>query len=379
MTDSGRGAPPAPLLPTPPVVRTDLPRDRVCGLSEPLLKAQPEDFVVEEVPAYRPTGEGTHRWLWIEKRGVATLQLVGKLATAFGISPRAIGYAGLKDASAITRQALTVPGDVDLPDSIFEELGVRVLESVPTRNKLKIGHLRGNRFDLVVRGGFAAEQLTSVRDNLDFLCRHGAPNSFGEQRFGTTGDGVDRGMRLLRADDPRRAVRRAPKGLGRLWVGAVQSEVFNRVLAARVERYGANSLGRVVLGDVAWLHRNGACFSIESDVDVSESVPRAEEFEISPTGPMPGPKTKTTTGEVASLEQEVVEELGLRVEWFAALGAKLAQGVRRPLRVPVEDPRVEFAPDPDTGGALRLAFTLPRGAYATVVVRQLVAGIPWFG
>src|SRR6185436_13505083 len=115
------------------------------------LKAVPEDFVVEEIPAYAPCGDGEHLYLRIEKRGIPTFAAVERIASAFGVGKQAVGYAGLKDARAIAVQWISVHSPKDVAQG-FELDGLRVLESSRHRNKLKVGHLRGNRFRIRVRG-----------------------------------------------------------------------------------------------------------------------------------------------------------------------------------------------------------------------------------
>lgn len=327
-------------------------------------KVEPEDFEVEEVPAYEPCGEGEHTWLWLEKRGIATLDLVPVLAEELGLHPREIGYAGLKDAQAVTRQWLSVEGLDEERARGLQGEGWRVLRVSRHGNKLKLGHLRGNRFALLVRDA-GAEDAEAARANLEHMARHGAPNYFGEQRFGKRGANLDKGLRILHGN-PKKAARAMPKRLLRIIVSAVQSEVFNRVVVRRL-----SSLGTLMTGDVAFLHRNGACF-VSRD-PASEQV-RADSFEVSPSGPLPGPKMLEPEGEPAAIEQAVMDELGVTKELFGRIPFHLAPGERRPLRVPVWQPEVEAVAE-----GVRLGFSLPRGSYATSVLRELLTEAPWFG
>jgi tRNA pseudouridine13 synthase len=387
--DRDRASDFAGIVPSAPPLRPDLPAPRIDAGARAVLRAEDDDFVVDEIPAYGPSGEGEHVWLWIEKRGVGTLQLVERLARHVNVPNRAIGYAGLKDAHAVTRQALTLPPEAqELDDAWLLEQGVRVLERAKTQRKLKLGHLRGNRFAIRLRGTFTPEHAEATRRNLEFLSLHGCPNGFGEQRFGGGGGNLARGLSMLNDEDPRKAVRSTKPSLARLWIGSVQSEVFSRTLAARVARYGAEALETLWAGDVAWLHRNGACFVVDDDeTAVRESArcrPREDgargehgllPFELSPSGPMPGPRMLAPTGAPAALEAEVLATLGLTPDRFSGLPMRLTQGVRRPMRVPVGEPSVSLG---EGGASLDLAFNLPRGAYATVVVRQLVDGFGWW-
>lgn len=328
------------------------------------IKRAPEHFVVEEVPAYEPSGEGEHLFLWIEKVGLSTLDAVSALGRALGKRDREFGFAGMKDARAVTRQWISIAG-VDAERARNLELeGLRVLDARPHRNKLKLGHLHGNRFHVVVAGA-AEEHADAARQNLADLAERGVPNYFGEQRFGKRGANLDKGLRILHGN-PRKAARTMPRRLLGLVVSAVQSEVFNRVLIARI-----GEIDRVRGGDVAWIHRNGACFVVE---DEAAEQPRCASFEISPSGPLPGPKTLWPEGEVAEIERGVLADLELDPEIFAKMPYGTHEGARRPLRVALSAPDVGMHAD-----GLCLSFELPRGAYATCVTRELLASSPWFG
>ncbi|MGA0059372.1 MAG: tRNA pseudouridine(13) synthase TruD [Planctomycetota bacterium] len=349
------------LKPTRPVRHPDLPAAAVEGVH----KQEAADFVVEEVPLYEPSGDGTHLWLWIEKTGIATMPAAELLAGAFGVPVRQLGWAGLKDAMAVTRQWISVENGDPARARALDIEGIRVLDARRHGNKLKLGHLRGNRFEIVVRGDGLAEALPAVEANLAWLVAHGVPNWVGEQRFGKRGANLDKGLSILRGN-PRHTARRVPKRLLRLLISAVQSEVFNQVLAARLE-----SFDRVVEGDVAWLHRNGACFVVE---DLEADQPRCAAFEISPSGPLPGPKCLAPRGEQGRLEAEALDAIGLVPEAFGALPGGTNDGARRPLRVPLTEASVEAV-----DGGLCLRFALPQGSFATSVLRELLVEMPWFG
>lgn len=337
-------------------------------------KVAPEDFVVEELPAYVPSGAGEHLWLWVEKRGVATMDLVPRLARCLDIHPREVGYAGLKDAKAITRQWLSVPssceprlGDFDAIQALLREgplqhaaeCEVSLVERTRHTNKLKLGHLRGNRFRIVLRDS-SVERLDDARALLADLAARGVPNGFGEQRFGNRGGNLAKGLAILTEG----RLPKMPKRVLRLVLSSVQSEVFNRVLAARLA-----TIDRLENGDVAFLHRNGACFEV---VEAAAEQSRCASFELSPSGPLPGPKTLRAQGAQGELEAAALAELGLAAESFD-LPQKLTEGARRPLRVPLWDPEVSVE-----GEDLVLAFGLPRGAYATSVLREILVDAPWF-
>ena len=319
------------------------------------LRARPEDFVVDEIPLYPPTGEGTHTFVRVEKRDRTTEEAARWLARAAGVRPRDVGYAGRKDRVAVARQWLSVPGLAPRDALALASPGLRVLEAARHPHKLRTGQLRANRFEIVVRE-LAPGAAAAAPERLAELVRHGMPNRFGAQRFGRDGDNAARGRALLagRGADPRD--RRAARFL----LSALQAEVFNAVLDAR-------PLPTDVLeeGDVAWVHASGACFVVE---DPAAEAPRAARFEISPSGPVFGARLLLPHGRPGARERAVLERLGVPPpEAFRTPPGVRLRGARRPLRVRPDEAAVEpLAPD-----AVRLRFALPPGSYATVLVETL--------
>ena len=213
--------------------------------------------MVEEIPSYEASGEGTHTWLWIEKRGLSTLAAIAKLAQAVRTEKRSFGYAGLKDAQAVTRQWVSIE-HVDPERFAGMKLdGVAVLSCSAHTNKLKPGHLAGNRFSILLRGASAAE-APALEENLAWCVDRGVPNYFGEQRFGKRGANLEQGLKILRHPKPKRLSHTYAPRILKLLLSAVQSEVFNRVLIARLDSYD-----RLLDGDLAWIHASGASFGVE--------------------------------------------------------------------------------------------------------------------
>jgi tRNA pseudouridine13 synthase len=198
---------------------------------------------------------------------------------------------------------------------------------------------------------------TTVSEALRILQRRGVPNYFGPQRQGKKGDNHHLGAALL-ADAARRAKMSRAK---RMWyLNAFQSHLFNRMLARRID-----SLDRVFTGDWAIKTDNGACFQVE---DAEKEQPRAERFEISPTGILFGSRASWADGEPGRIEEAVILEAETTKEaLIAAAKACGFRGERRALRVPLSE--LEWSLD---GSTLTLAFTLPPGAYATNVLRELM-------
>jgi tRNA pseudouridine13 synthase len=328
----------------------------------------PERFVVEEIPAYAPSGAGEHTFLWIEKRGLTTLDAIRRVAAALGVDARDVGYAGLKDRHALTRQWLSVPRvDPEKARAALASPELAVLEAQRHGNKLRLGHLHGNRFEVVLAGPAAPDapsEIESLRARLEVLAASGIPNRFGEQRFGAAGDNAAAGLAILRGERRERDHRRR-----RLLLSAAQSAVFNRTLELREASGG---LVRVRAGDVLQKIASGGLFVCE---DPAVDQPRVDAGELCPTGPLPGGREKEPPPgtEARALEDQALHDVGATREDFARAGRDLP-GARRPLRIAVTlgEPPLALEPAPPGMSAVRLRFTLPAGSYATEVVRLLV-------
>ncbi len=378
------------------------------------VRARPEDFYVEEIPLYTPSGEGQYTFLGIEKRGIDTPRAIRALARALRVPPARFSSAGLKDAQAVARQVLSVEGLS--PERVLRAQApdVRVLWAERHPHRLKIGHLRGNRFAIRIRG-VAPNALAQAQAVLEVLEGRGAPNGFGPQRFGLRRSNHLLGRAMVRrdwpafcdallgdprADDPEEAreareayargdLRRAldlwprylreehevlealaggatceaavgamPRGLRRLFGAAYQAYLFNLLLDERLP-----AIDRLERGDLAILHAKGAFFLVE---DPSAEQPRADRLEISPSGPLYGFKVRLAREEVGDREHGLLRSEGLRLDDFRKTRGAHMVGERRPFRVPLEEVGAE-----QEGSDLLLRFTLPSGAYATNVLREV--------
>jgi tRNA pseudouridine13 synthase len=316
------------------------------------LRSTPEDFRVEEVLGYDADGKGEHALLWVEKRGANTDWVARELAKFAGVSPVAVGYAGLKDRHAVTRQTFSVQlaGKPDLDWSTFPHAEVKVLAATRHSRKLKRGALRGNRFILVLRD--VQGDRESAEKVLQQIAARGVPNYFGEQRFGREGGNVAQARAMF-------AGRRVERDKRSFLLSAARSQIFNNVLAARVER---GAWDTPLDGEIWSLAGSRSWFGPEPFSDVlAERLARAD---IHPSGPLWGQGEPPTVADAGALEREI-----------AAASSDLAEGVaaarmdqeRRPLRLLPRDLKWRWLDD----SALELAFELPAGAYATVVVREL--------
>ncbi|MCY4401962.1 MAG: tRNA pseudouridine(13) synthase TruD [Candidatus Poribacteria bacterium] len=348
---------------------------------------EPEDFIVEELPLYQPSGDGTHTYFAIRKRNLTTLEAINRIARELRVKARNIGYTGLKDKRAITTQVLSVEGVTPQMVLQIELPRIEVLWAERHDHKLRVGHLRGNRFEITLRG-VSSNVLHAVRDEMTRLETEGVPNRFGEQRFGNKQDSHLIGKALLKnewkkavgyvlSDDTaqngylkkrvkreleqgldEKAVACIPHRLRKLYLSAYQAFLFNCIVDKRIP-----NLGKLYDGDIAIKHSNGAPFLVEN---AKIEQPRADAFEISPSGPIFGYKMRQPTGMVEDMEFELLATEGVeRIAFRRVAGIRLP-GTRRPLRMKMELDQVISVEE-----GLRLCFTLPAGGYATVVLDVL--------
>ena len=320
-----------------------------------MIRVAEEDFQVEELPLYEASGVGEHLYLTVEKRGRTTPEVAREIARGLGAGEREVGTAGLKDKRALTVQRISVKTQAPAEEAMrLSGPGYRVLAAARHGNKLRPGHLRGNRFRIVVRG-VQASALAQAEAIAARLRQIGAANLFGLQRFGKSGDNAALGRGLLLRETQVR-----DRFLRRMALSALQSELFNRCLAARISD---GLFATAVEGDVLKKRGTGGLFVCE---DVAADAPRVASGEVDPAGPLPGHSLFSARGEALRREQAVLAEARVDPASFAAGGEEM-QGARRPYRIPVEDLRIEPA-GPD---ALAISFALPKGSYAVSVLREI--------
>ena len=397
------------------------------------LRANPEDFRVEEVPLAPPSGDGEHLHLWVEKRGVPTIEALRALCGALGVPEAEAGYAGLKDAGAVTRQWFSFQTKIrEIPGAVLglEQNGIRVLEAARSRSRIRRGALAGNRFEILVRDvGPDAEKR--AREVLDRLAARGLPNAFGDQRFGVHGHTARVGFALVKGDwrgvldallgsgrftfmrndaderlleaarryeagefrgarelyprsweaerrtlarleqgaSPRQAAASIPARERVLYGGAFQACLFNLCLARRLE---AGAHAEIWAGDVVFHHETGMTRRVGAPGKEARAL---ERFEVSPAGPLAGRKLVEARGEAGKLERSVLDSLGIEgPEILDGLERLKLHGSRRPYRVQMKE--VSLRPEME---GLRLFFTLPPGAYASEVLRELTKNEPPVG
>lgn len=315
------------------------------------LKAQPEDFRVWELPAYEPAGEGHHAYYEVTKRDWSTEALLRQVAAKLGRDAREFGYAGRKDRHAVTTQRISCPAEwPDIESGLAQIEGVLEVNFLGLHaNKLRRGHLRGNRFRLVIRDCHP-DTLSRAQAIASRLAQTGWANYYGQQRFGREGDNADRGKSLILGRGKARRNQRE------LLVNAYQSALFNRLLAERIQR---GQFATVLEGDVLGHLPQGGLFV---STDPAADQPRLERFEVSPAGPIFGYKMFAAAAEGHRLEQELLAQEGVKLDDFRRVSAP---GSRRRQRLPLDDFHYQCE-----GHDLILEFSLPAGSYATVLMGE---------
>ena len=327
-----------------------------------VFRSSPDDFIVEELPSYPPSGLGEHLYLFVEKVGLSTDAVLAHLVRQMGLPLFAAGYAGKKDTQARTRQWISLHTPQD-PDPLTLEIpGLKILTISRHTNKLRLGHLAGNVFKLIVRDVAHPEAMAPLALQIQ---EQGFPNYFGSQRLGRGYSNVHAGQKLLEGE-------RSPRGnlnQVRFSTNAYQSALFNRVLSLRLERTG--DVTTLLTGDLAVLHRNGAHFSVTEE-NLSSEQERVLKGETSPSAPLFGYKVPLASGIPGALETSVLAAQGLTLEDFRLGGKRVSpKGERRAIRAMAYDFSWRRVPGVEPV-LMALEFRLDRGVFATSLLREVM-------
>lgn len=333
----------------------EMPRAFGNPLGEAVARASADDFQVDEVLGFEPDGDGEHLLIHARKRDTNTQWLAGQLGRLAGIPARDVSYAGLKDRHAVATQwfSLRMAGRPEPDWSLLASDQVELLGVHRHRRKLRRGALQGNRFRITLREVDADEHALERR--LQLLQAEGMPNYFGEQRFGHEYQNLARFGELFGSG--RRRIDRQLRGL---LISAARSQLFNEVLAQRIER---RNWAAPMPGDFFML--DGSRSGFADDPEDPHLAERCRLQDIHPTGPLWGRGTAQVSGEAADLEHVALASFG---EWREGLEHVGLSQERRPLRVRLSDLQWQFS---DTN-TLMLSFFLPAGVFATVLLRELV-------
>ncbi len=323
------------------------------------VKVEPEDFVVEEIPAYSPSGQGDHLFLWIEKRNISPETLLRCISRNLKIPVREIGCAGLKDKVAVTRQYISVPRSASKHlHRIENEPGIKILKVRPHQHKLRTSHLKGNRFDILLRGT-AKDHLPTVRAVIQRLQQQGLPNFYGRQRFGRDHETAIIGLSMLADQLPRDHPAWRDRIRRKLHLSAAQAVLFNIYLRERIAR---GWFRRVLPGD-AMHRRRGGIFYV---TDVEAEQKRFDDKLTVHAGPIFGKKMFRAREVAAEFEQGILQKCGIDPNWFENKG-RLLMGTRRSNLVYPENVSIDATPD-----GIRLRFVLEAGSFATVLLQEIL-------
>lgn len=325
------------------------------------LKVMPEDFQVEEIPSYLPSGEGEHLFLWVEKKGLSADELTQILAKKLDIPFRDIGMAGKKDKHAITQQFVSVPLSVKERVEQFSHPEINIISSKAHTNKLSVSHTKGNHFKVVLRDMENGDP-DMIKETAERISTCGFPNFFGPQRFGAKGDTAEIGFKIMRGEVEGLPRHWFNKGKKKFALSAAQSYLFNRYLLKRLVEKGAKTL---LNGDVVF-KTTGGIFRVD---DLETETKRFHLNEIVPAGPIFGKKTFPAENEALQFEEDLLAEAGLDRKCFSEFG-KMMMGTRRSMFCIPKNFKYHLE-----GKNLNLEFTLPSGSYATVLLAEFMKPI----
>jgi len=335
-------------------------------------KQSPRDFVVEEIPLYEFSGEGEHLILQVRKKSLSTSEMIGQIARYLNIKNKDIGYAGLKDKHAMTKQYISLHKKYEEALESFEHENIKILSKTYHNNKIRIGHLRGNRFYIKLKKVNPTD-ATKIDEALKNIAAFGMPNYFGYQRFGNDGDNHILGEKLAKGE----AKERNPR-VKKLLINAYQSHLFNLWLSRRLEisslvsSFKAEELEdllnmpndevkkmqsqthplKLISGDIMEHYPYGRLFEFDG---LAEDLERFYARDITLTGLLCGKKVKMASGIAGEIEKSFDDTIN-------------AEGARRfawvyPTEIEGRFNKIE--------AQYEMNFTLPKGSYATVLIEEI--------
>ncbi len=335
-------------------------------------KQTPRDFVVEEIPLYEFSGEGEHLVLFIRKKSLSTLELVSAIAKYLGIKNKEIGYAGLKDKHAMTKQYISLHKKHEEAMENFSHENVKILSKTYHNNKIRIGHLKGNRFFIKLKkvNPTSAQKIDEALKNIAKL---GMPNFYGYQRFGNDGDNHVLGEKIAKGEKKERN----PK-IRKFLISAYQSHLFNLWLSRRLEintlvdsfktteletllnmpSFEIDKLKKqahpfkLLSGDIMEHYPHGRLFDFDGG---EEDLKRFETRDISPTGLLCGKKARIASDTARVIEKDFDDTIN-------------ADGARRYAWIFPSDIEGRFK---EVEAQYEMNFTLPKGSYATVLIEEI--------
>ena len=335
-------------------------------------KQSPRDFVVEEIPLYEFSGEGEHLILHVRKKDLSTWDMISEIASFLGIKQRDIGYAGLKDKNAMTKQYISIMKIHEDKLVNFSHDKIKILDRFYHNNKIKIGHLKANRFFIRLKK-VTPVAATKIAQAVEKIKLYGMANYFGYQRFGIDGDNYIKGREIVENRYKERNVK-----LKKMYINAYQSHLFNMWLSRRIEisrlisSFKSSELSdmlniplrdidemkkqahpfKLIEGDIMMHYPYGRLFELEYEED---EIERFNARQISPTGILSGKRVKTSQAQARVIEKEYDIKMN-------------EDGARRYAWVFVEDMEANYK---EQEAWMELHFTLPKGSYATVLIQEI--------
>lgn len=326
------------------------------------IKKKPEHFVVEEIPIYEPCGKGDHLYINLTKKNLTSKEIQKKLTQLFNLSEVCIGFAGMKDKHAVTTQTYSIKFGI-IDDKFTKEVVKTIEKNIPIKvnwaklhnNKIKAGHLLGNKFKIIISEIKIPidEALEISREIVNKIKKTGIPNFYGPQRFGFDGDNWKRGLSIIKGELKTRDL-----WSKRFLISSYQSYLCNVYLAKRVE---SGNFEKILKGDIAKKYDTGGLFVVK---DKEAEQKRYDNHEISFTGPIYGPEMWEAEDESGKFEKEILKDSGVTIEDIKKAGSN---GTRRLGRLLVDDIKIKKVRE-----GLQLEFFLPKGAFATNVLREII-------
>ena len=324
------------------------------------IRETPEDFIVEEIPAYDPIGTGEHLFINLTRSGMNTRYLMDKIESLFELKRDDVSYAGLKDRHAIATQTFSIffgynkPTVEDVIEIVSSSLPVSVNWAKYHSKKIRSGHLRGNKFiigvnKLEVPINEAFKRTTKI---LAALREKGLPNYYGPQRIGIEGNNMNRGHDIIKGK-----LRLRDRWLNRFLISSYIDHLFNVYIAERIEK---GFYDKLLLGDIAKKASTGGLFVVES---LEDEQPRYDLHEINFTAPIYGPKMWFAEKDSEVFERRILEEAEITLDELKKVKVR---GSRRVGRL---NPEIKVE---KTDKGLRFEFSLPKGSYATTVLREIM-------
>ena len=336
-------------------------------------KQSKDDFIVTEIPLYDFTGSGEHLILKVRKKDLTTWDMLNDIASFVGCRSRDIGYAGLKDKNAMTIQYISIHRKFEEKLNSFSHDKIKILETTYHNNKIKIGHLKGNKFFIRLKRVQNIDKI-KLESALAKIATYGMANYFGFQRFGIDGDNYLKGKQIVEG-----SLKEKNRKLKQMFINAYQSYLFNNWLSNRIElsklidgfepKELVNKLGllesiiktlkaqkhpfKILNGDIMHHYPYGKIFYVEN---LASEVEKFIAKDRVPTGLLCGKKVKL------SLVDAFIFEKNYNI-------SMQEQGARRFAWIFPSNIRSEYKEEKNW---FELSFELPKGSYATEFIAELI-------